>query len=383
MHESKVGKSWLDEVIREAIRRALEAVMETEREAFLTEQGGKKNGHYQRSLATRQGLLRLSVPRDRDGRFHTTLFAPYQRRTGDIEALALAMYAAGVSTRKVGEVLGYLLGETYSASTISRIAEGVLPRLEAFRKRPLKRRYAFVYLDALFVKVFREGEGVASEAAYLALGITEEGYREVLGFWLLPTESSTGWGDLLLELRERGLEEALLFITDELAGIEAAIKKVYPRAHWQLCTVHKLRSTGRRVKKADEGAVLAELKAILRLPGRPEALTALDNFRERWGGKYPQVVAGWTGNSAAILRFFDYPEPLRPLIRSTNLLERLIKEVKRSTKVRDNTFPTTDSVLKVIYFVVERYQERFKGRKLKGFGQAEEDIRAMFASRYP
>ena len=95
------------------------------------------------------------------------------------------------------------------------------------------------------------------------------------------------------------------------------------------------------------------------------------------------MVAGWTGNSAAILRFYDYPEPLRPLIRSTNLLERLIKEVKRSTKVRDNTFPNTDSVLKVIYFVVERYQERFKGRKLKGFGQAEEGIRAMFASMYP
>ena len=106
-------------------------------------------------------LLRLSVPRDRDGRFRTALFAPYQRRTGDIEALALAMYAAGVSTRKVGEVLGHLLGETYSASTISRVVEGVLPRLEAFRRRPLKRRYAFVYLDALFVKVFREGEGVA------------------------------------------------------------------------------------------------------------------------------------------------------------------------------------------------------------------------------
>ena len=285
MHESKVGKSWLDEVIREAVRQALEAVMETEREAFLAERGGKKNGHYQRGLATRQGLLRLSVPRDREGRFRTALFAPYQRRTGDIEALALAMYAAGVSTRKVGEALGHLLGETYSASTISRVAEGVLPRLESFRRRPLKRRYALVYLDALFVKVFREGEGVASEAAYLALGITEEGYREVLGFWLLPTESSTGWGDLLLELRERGLEEALLFITDELAGIEAAIKKVYPRAHWQPCTVHKLRSTGRRVKKADEGAVLAELKALLRLPGRPEALTALDDFRGSGDGE--------------------------------------------------------------------------------------------------
>jgi len=383
MHESKVGQGWLYEVIKEAVRQTLEAVMETEREVFLAEQGGRKNGYYQRGLATRHGRLQLSVPRDREGRFHTALFAPYQRQTEDLEALALAMYAAGISTRKVGEVLGYLLGESYSASTISRIADGVLPRLEAFRKRPLKRRYAFVYLDALFVKVFRDGEGVVSEAAYLALGVTEEGYREVLGFWLLPAESSTGWGDILLELRKRGLEEVLLFITDELAGTEAVIKRVYPRAHWQLCTVHKLRSSARQVRKADEDVIQAELKALLRSPSRSEALAALERFRERWGKRYPQVVASWLENSAAILRFFDYPEPLRPVVRSTNLLERLIKEVKRSTKVRDNAFPTANSVLKVIYFVVERYEERYKGRKLKGFGQAEEGVRAMFASRYP
>ena len=279
--------------------------------------------------------------------------------------------------------MGTCWGKPKAASTISRVAEGVLPRLEAFRKRPLRRRYAFVYLDALFVKVFREGEGVATEAAYLALGITEEGCREVLGFWLLPTESSTGWNDLLLELKGRGMDEVLLFITDELPGIEAAIKKVYPRAHWQLCTVHKLRSTTRRVRKVDEKAIERELKALLRLPSRPEALAALERFRERWGERYPQVVAGWLEHSAAILRFFDYPEPLRPVIRSTNLLERLVKEIKRSTKIRDNTFPTADSVLKVIYFVVERYEARLKDRKLKGFGQAEEEVRAMFASRYP
>ena len=155
MHEFRAGQGWLDEVIREAVKQTLEAVMEGEREAFLAEQGGRKNGHYRRDLITKHGRLRLSVPRDREGRFRTALFAPYQRRTEDLEAFALAMYAAGISTRKVGEVLGHLLGETYSASTISRVAEGVLPRLEAFRKRPLRRRYAFVYLDALFVKVFR------------------------------------------------------------------------------------------------------------------------------------------------------------------------------------------------------------------------------------
>ena len=390
MHEFSIDRSWLDEVVREAVKQALETVMELEREVFLAEWGGKKNGYYERGLVTKHGPVRLRVPRERDGRFHTALFAPYQRRMEDLEAFALAMYAAGISTRKVGEVLGYLLGETYSASTISRIAEGVLPRLEAFRKRPLKLRYAFVYLDALFVKVFQENEGVATAhakrsipAAYLALGITKEGCREVLGFWLLPTESSMGWGDLLLELKERGLEEVLLFITDELPGIETAIKRVYPRAHWQLCTVHKLRSTLRWVRKKDQDAVLRDLSSIVRASDRNEALKALDTFKGRWADKYPQVVASWIQHSAALLRFFDYPKALHPVIKSTNLLERMIKEIKRTTKTRDNTFPTPDAVLKVIYFVAERYEAQFQTRKLRGFQQAEDEIRAIFDRRYP
>ncbi len=129
---------------------------------------------------------------------------------------------------------------------------------------------------------------------------------------------------------------------------------MYPRAHWQLCTVHKLRSTARRVRKGGERAIGRELKTLLRLSSRSEALAALERFQERWGDRYPQVVAGWLEHSTAILRHFDYPEPSHPVIRSTNLLERLIKEIKRSTKIRDHTFPTADSVLKVIYFVVER-----------------------------
>ena len=274
---------------------------------------------------------------------------------GNLEALTLAMYAAGISTRKVGEVLGYLLGETYSASTISRIAEGVLPQAgSALLSRATPSSTRTPYLS----KAFQEHTGVATEAAYQALGITKEGYREVLGFWLLSTESSTGLGDLLLELRERGLEE-VLFITDELPGIETAIKRVYPRSHRQLCTVHKLRSTLRRVRKKDQDAVLRDLSSIVRASDRNEALKALDTFKGRWADKYPQVVASWIQHSAALLRFFDYPKALQPVIKGTNLLERMIKEIKRATKTRDNTFPTPDAVLKVIYFVAERYEAQF------------------------
>jgi transposase-like protein len=169
----------LKETVREMVAEELQTLLFWEREAFIQENGGRKNGTYPRKLQTPFGEVKLRVPRDRQGRFRPSLFAPYARRT--VELSDLVLYAVGVSDRKVGEVMSYLLGHRYSHTTVSRITELVLERVEEFRKRPLRRRYAMVYLDALFVKVLRPGSGIRKEAVYVVLGITPEGQREVLG----------------------------------------------------------------------------------------------------------------------------------------------------------------------------------------------------------
>lgn len=371
------------DAVRDVVQEEFEAILHLEREVFLSERGGRKNGTYPRELDTPYGSVSLRVPRDREGAFKPSLFAPYARRTADLADLVVAMYAAGVTDRKVSDVLSLFLGHRYSHQTISQVTELVMDRVDAFRHRPLENRYAIVYIDALFVKTFRDGGGIGKEALYTALGITPEGHRSILGFWLFPSESALIWQDLLKELRSRGLQEVLCFISDDLVGVEDAIKRAYPASDWQQCVVHKARSSTAKVRREDWEAVANDLKPIYRAESHAEALDAFGRFRKRWAARYPRVVASWEEDLGSLLRFYSYPRPLWPYLRSTNLLERFHREIRRGTKIRDHQFPKPESVLKLVYLESERYEGRWDKRKLKGFGEAEPALHAMFNERYP
>jgi len=373
----------LRDTVREMVAEELQALLFLEREAFIQENGGRKNGTYPRKLETPFGLVELRVPRDRQGRFRPSLFAPYARRTVDLSDLVLVLYAVGVSDRKVGEVMSYLLGHRYSHTTVSRITELVWERVEEFRKRPLQRRYAVVYLDALFVKVLRRGAGIRKEALYVVLGITPEGKRDILGFYLFPTESKAVWQkEVLSDLWERGLREVLVFVTDDLPGMEEAIRRVYPGADWQQCVVHKVRSTLPKVRKEDQEAVLRDLKRVYRAESLKEAQVAWQAFVRRWGGRYPQVVRSWEEDLESLLCFHRYPKGLWAYLRSTKLLPRFMRELRRGTKVRDHQFPKPEAIYKLIYLESEQQGGKWE-RRLKGFAKAQEELERMFAKRYP
>jgi putative transposase len=248
--------------------------------------------------------------------------------------VAVALYAAGVSQHKAAEVMSFLLGHRYSHETISAMTEEVLQAVEAFRRRPLPEEMAFVYPDGLYLKLRREGEGVVREVVYVALGVTPSGERQVLGYWLLPAESALGWEGVLGELWQRGLRRVLLFITDGLPGLPEAIRRVYPQAEWQRCVVHGVRWSLGQVRARDRVLLAEDLRRVYGAESRGEALRALEALREAWGSRYPGVVALWAGDSGAFLRFYGYPKVLWPYLRSTNLMERFIREIRRGTKVR-------------------------------------------------
>jgi putative transposase len=212
-----------------------------------------------------------------------------------------------------------LLGHRYSHETISAMTEEVLQAVEAFRRRPLPEEMAFVYLDGLYLKLLREGEGVVREVVYVALGVTPSGERQVLGYWLLPAESALGWEGVLGELWQRGLRRVLLFITDGLPGLPEAIRRVYPQAEWQRCVVHGVRWSLGQVRARDRTLLAEDLRRVYGAESRGEALEALEALREAWGSRYPGVVALWAGDSGAFLRFYGYPKVLWPYLRSTNL----------------------------------------------------------------
>jgi Transposase and inactivated derivatives len=375
-------KALLKEAMAEVVEEKLQALLELDRWAFLQEHGGRANGHYPRKLETAFGAVELKVPRDRKGQYTPSFLPRYARRTPDLTDLVLALYASGVSDRKVAQIVGLLFGYRYSHETVSNLTELVQEEVEAFRHRPLPRRLFAVYLDALFLKLQYPGKGIEKQALYAALGLAEDGRRILLGFWLFPNEGAVVWEELLKELRSRGLVEVLLFITDGLAGIGEAIHRVYPRAEWQYSILHKLRATQAQVKRRDASAILADLKRVYRAPNRAKALEGLKRFTQRWQDRYPRVTASWWNDSGALLRFYDYPEPLWRYLRSTNLIEQFFRELRRSTKVRDHKFPKPESVYKLVYLEAERREGRWD-RKLPGFADVQEEINDLFNARYP
>ncbi len=375
-------KVLLQETVAEMVEEKLQALLELDRWAFLREHGGRANGHYPRRLETAFGEVELEVPRDRGGRYTPSFLPRYARRTPDLADLVLALYASGVSDRKVAQIIGLLFGYRYSHETVSNLTELVQEEVEAFRHRPLPRRLFAVYLDALFLKLQCSGKGIEKQALYAALGLTTDGRRILLGFWLFPNEGALVWEELLKELRSRGLVEVLLFITDGLSGIGEAIHRVYPQAEWQYSIPHKLRAAQAQVKRRDLAAVLADLKRVYRAPSRDRALEELERFTRTWQDRYPRLASSWWNDSGALLRFYDYPEPLWRYLKSTNLIEQFFRELRRSTKVRDHKFPKPEAVYKLVYLESERREGRWN-RKLPDFSEAAEAVEALFEVRYP
>nr|BAD18260.1 transposase of IS654 [Alkalihalobacillus alcalophilus ATCC 27647 = CGMCC 1.3604] len=374
----------LDSMVREFVKEKLETIMKEEMESFFThehpELKNQKNGFYTRQLDTRYGRLEnLRVPRDRQNAFQTELFSPYQRREEWLGEAIITMYQKGVSTREIGHFIEKILGHSYSASAISQVTDVVTEDITQWQQRPLKKRYSVLYLDGTYLKLRRED--VANEVVYLVVGVTEEGYREILGFYVGGQESANGWRNILLDLYSRGLEEVLLGVFDGLAGLEEAMKAVYPKVDVQRCVVHKVRNALHAVRKKDQPAVAQDFKPIYQANTYEEAKNRFKEFKENWQKRYPKVVATWEKDLDVLLTFLSYPSTIRPMIYTTNIIERTMKEIKKRTRTM-NSLPNEKAAEKIVYLQAIDYNERWATRRLRGFGEAYEALQEMFKQRY-
>ena len=343
--------------------------MREEREIYLESHPTKANGYYTRDLLTLVGPVEdLKVPRVREGDFHPRIL-PYRKRASlELSEAILALYAVGVSTRKISAFLEGVYGAFYSPQSISRLLEVTQEQVKTWRERPLSEEYYAVFLDGTFLSI-RRGK-TAKEPVYVALGIKPDGRREILGFWLFGAEgeSARNWEEVLKDLRRRGVQRVRIFITDDLPGLEEAIKKIFPEADWQLCVLHAVREALNKARKKDREAVAEALKKIYRAESPEEAEEALRNLRERWGGVYPKLVERWETKAYALLAFLRHPKPIRRYLYTTNQLERLAKEVKRRTKVVE-VFCNEDAAEKLLYLVLSQLDEAWGARRLRGFAE--------------
>lgn len=367
-------------------QQRLELIMREEIQNYLhvehPDVKNSRNGYYSRTLDTRYGKIEdLQVPRDREGEFQTTLFPPYSRRDNWLEEAIISMYKGGMSTREVGQFVERMVGSQYSPTTISNITNTVLEDVDAWRNRPLKKRYSVLYMDGMYVSLKRDT--VENESIYVVLGIDEEGHREILGYYVGGQESATNCREIFMDLRKRGVEEVLIGVADGLTGLKDAFLDVFPKADFQRCVVHKLRNTISKIRVKDRTSVLDDLKEVYTAATREEAMGNFRMFEKQWNVKYPREVQSWREDLDDLLGFYKYPEAIRYALYTTNAIERTIKEIRKRIKPM-NSIANLEAAEKIVYLFSTDYNKTWSKRALRGFADEQTKIalKGMFEARY-
>ncbi len=358
--------------IKEKVKETLEEMIKEERQAYLEKNlQTKANGYYLRSLNTPIGRLEdLRVARTRDGNFSSELL-PYRKSyMPGFNRLIWALFYAGISTRKISKVLEALYSMNISHAMASRLTEVAREEIEKWKNRPLGRRYPVIFVDGTYFPIKRGS--VSKEVIYVAVGIREDGRREILAYEIGGEgESASVWKELLRQIKERGVEEVEIIVGDGLVGLKEAIAQVYPGSRYQHCILHAVRNTLAKVKVRDRSEIARELKEIYKASSMEKALKMLKRFAGKWGKKYPGVVKWWEERAEELLAFMEFPEEIRGMIYTTNQVERLFKELKRRLKVME-VLQGEESAEKVVYVILRELNERYMSRKLRGFETAME-----------
>jgi putative transposase len=341
--------------------------------------GNHRNGSTPKTVQTDLGPVQVKTPRDRDGSFDPKLVGKRQTRLAGLDDKILGLYAGGMSVREIEAHLSDLYGVEIKRDTISRVTDAVLADVEAWRTRPLERVYPIVWFDALMVKV-REDRSVRTRACYLAIGATVEGEREVLGIWWQDSEGAKFWLAVLNDLHHRGVEDVLVACVDGLAGFPEAIEAVFPHAWVQTCIVHLIRNSMRYVTWKDRKQVIADLKPIYRAVNADAAQQALEAFDDTWQHKYPMIADAWRARWENIVPFMALPAELRRAVYTTNSIENLNRQIRKTIKTR-GAFPDEQSATKLIYLAIQRAQGAWK--KPYNWTGALRGLKIHFADRLP
>ena len=362
------------EEFKSLLRESLQTASEEELTSHLgyekhqeSENTNYRNGHSKKSLKTKYGEVNVAIPRDREGTFEPKLVPKRERILKGSEDLILSLYAKGMSVSDISSHLDDLYGYQLSEQTISNITEAIMDKAKDWQNRPLEAIYPIVFMDATVLKI-RVDRVVKNIAAYIMLGITLEGKKEILGIWIGENETSKYWLTLLNELKNRGVEDILIFAIDGLNGFNQAIQAVYPKAEIQRCIVHQIRSSLKFVSWKDRKAVAKDLKTIYSAATEEDAQLALTEFNDIWGQKYPHILQSWLNNWNELSTFFKYPKSIQTLIYTTNPIESLNANIKRKTNSK-GSFPTIDSAFKMLYMSTQEVQAKWERTSIRNWSE--------------
>jgi putative transposase len=350
----------LDELKKALAERALNAEMDHHLGAGDRDgAGNSRNGYGSKTVLTDTGKIEIEVPRDRRSTFDPQLIAKYQRRFPGFDDKIISMYGRGMSVREIQGHLRDLYAIDVSPDLVSAVTDAVLDEIAEWQNRPLETLYALVFFDAIRVKVREEGT-VRNKAVYVALGVRPDGTKEILGLWIEQSEGAKFWLRVMNELKDRGVEDVLIAIVDGLKGFPEAITAVFPQTQVQTCIVHLLRHSLEFVSYKDRKTIAAALKGIYRAKNAEAGKAALEDFADgQWGRKYPAIAQSWRRNWTEVIPFFAFPDEVRRIIYTTNLIEALNSKLRRAVRARGH-FPTDEAAMKLLFLVLNLAQKEWK-----------------------
>lgn len=310
--------------------------------------GNSRNGVYPRSIKTSVGDTPIEVPRDRNGTFSPQIIKKYQTSSNELEDKIVSMYAKGMTVRDIQEMLEETYGVETSPTTISAITEKVMTLVVEWQSRPLESIYPLVFLDAIHVRLKREGR-VQNTAVYSALAVNLEGHKDILGHWVGDgSEGANFWLSVITDLKNRGVQDILIACVDGLTGFSEAIHSVYPETEVQRCIIHQIRNTLKYVSWKDKDAFMVDLRQVYQANTKEEADLKLEMLRENWRKRYAIAVKSWENNWGELSTFFQYTPEIRRIMYTTNSIESYNRQLRKVTKTK-SVFPTTESVQKMLY----------------------------------
>ena len=356
----------VQELIKSLFKGTVEEMLECEMEEHLgyeksskkgENSGNSRNGYNVKTIESEFGESELKVPRDRNGEFEPRVIEKYQKKTENLEERIIAMYAKGMSTRDIEEHLRDIYGVEASASLISRITDKILPEVVEWQSRPLEKVYPIVFFDGIVFKVKKDSR-IINKCVYSVLGVDMDGRKDILGLWISENESASFWTTVCNEMKNRGIMDILIACHDNLTGLTAAIETVFPKTEQQLCIIHQLRNSTKYVSYKDIKLVMAGLKSVYTAASTDEAEYKLEEFREKWDRKYPQICKSWDENWAELSTFFKYPEELRRVIYTTNAVEGFHRMLRKYTKNKV-IYPTDEALKKSVYLSVKQITKKW------------------------
>ena len=402
MTEKKIKQEVIDELMKEyqgpedfqalftALKKAvMERALNAELSAHLgyekgeerpADQANHRNGASSKTVLGESGAVELEIPRDRAGTFEPQLIRKGQRRIDGMDQKILSMYARGMTVREIQGHLKELYATDISADLISSVTDAVLEEIKDWQNRPLEPLYPVIIFDALRVKIRDEGI-VKNKAVYLAIGVAKDGTKDILGLWIEQTEGAKFWLKVMSELKNRGVQDALICLVDGLKGFPEAISAIFPQAQIQTCIVHLMRHSLEYCSWKDRKFVAAELKSIYRAVTAEAAAAALAAFEAGpWGQRYPAIAASWRRNWERVIPFFAYPPDVRRVLYTTNAIESLHMQLRKITKNRGH-FPSDEAATKLLYLALRNVTAKWKNTA-REWKAALSQFAIVFADRF-